>query len=209
MDTRICFSPPRLNLKYFRSLLLNFLSISDASSGLKKFWINCAVFTLISIRAVWQKSCWPPFLNGIFFTFYFSNVNACILSYFEQILNWEISFIEVFFFFFFILVMWVFLWNENTYFCGNSETINWIFFADYDCLGWEEVWLIFIRKILRGKYFLRGPSVPSFCTNGSEKPGGGALPKNMWRVCAATLTPIFKPSVTEWPPFYFSHFALT
>ena len=39
--------------------------------------------------------------------------------------------------------------------------------------------------------------------------GGEALPKNMWRVCAATLTPIFKPLVTEWPPFYFSHFALT
>ena len=39
--------------------------------------------------------------------------------------------------------------------------------------------------------------------------GGGELPKNMWRVCAATLTPIFKPPVTEWPPFYFSHFALT
>ena len=27
----------------------------------------------------------------------------------------------------------------------------------------------------------------------------GALPKIMWRVCAATLTPIFKPPVTEWP----------
>ena len=33
--------------------------------------------------------------------------------------------------------------------------------------------------------------------------GGGALPKNMWRVCATTLTPIFKPPVTEWPPFIF------
>ena len=32
---------------------------------------------------------------------------------------------------------------------------------------------------------------------------GGALPKNMWRVCAATLTPIFKPLVTEWPLFIF------
>ena len=41
------------------------------------------------------------------------------------------------------------------------------------------------------------------------EPGGGALPKNMWRVCAATLTPYFKLPVTEWPPFYFSHFALT
>ena len=27
----------------------------------------------------------------------------------------------------------------------------------------------------------------------------------MWRVCAATLIPIFKPPVTEWPPFYFSY----
>ena len=35
-------------------------------------------------------------------------------------------------------------------------------------------------------------------------PGGGALPKNMWRVCAATLTPIFKPPVTEWLPFFFT-----
>ena len=33
--------------------------------------------------------------------------------------------------------------------------------------------------------------------------GGGALPKNMWRVCTATLTPIFKPPVTEWPLFIF------
>ena len=40
-------------------------------------------------------------------------------------------------------------------------------------------------------------------------PPGGALPKNVWGVCAATLTPIFKPPVTEWLPFYFSHFALT
>ena len=32
---------------------------------------------------------------------------------------------------------------------------------------------------------------------------GGALPKNMWRVCAATLTSIFKPPVTEWPLFIF------
>ena len=40
-------------------------------------------------------------------------------------------------------------------------------------------------------------------------PGGGALPKNMWRVRAATLTAIFKPPVTEWPPFYDSQFALT
>ena len=31
----------------------------------------------------------------------------------------------------------------------------------------------------------------------------GALPKNMWRVCSATLTPIFKPPVTEWPLFIF------
>ena len=30
-----------------------------------------------------------------------------------------------------------------------------------------------------------------------------------WWWCAATLTPIFKRPVTEWPPFYFSHFALT
>ena len=33
---------------------------------------------------------------------------------------------------------------------------------------------------------------------------GGTLPKNMWRVCAATLTPIFKPPVNvrpHWPPF--------
>ena len=37
----------------------------------------------------------------------------------------------------------------------------------------------------------------------SLMPGGGALPKNMWRVCAATLTPIFKPPVTEWPLFIF------
>ena len=29
----------------------------------------------------------------------------------------------------------------------------------------------------------------------------GALPKNTWRVCAATLIPIFKPPVTEWPLF--------
>ena len=28
----------------------------------------------------------------------------------------------------------------------------------------------------------------------------GVTPKNTWRVCAATLTPIFKPPVTEWPP---------
>ena len=41
---------------------------------------------------------------------------------------------------------------------------------------------------------------------GGKFPG---LPKNMWRVCVATLTPIFKPPVTEWPPFYFSHFART
>ena len=32
---------------------------------------------------------------------------------------------------------------------------------------------------------------------------GGALPKNMWRVCAATLTPIFQTPVTEWPLFIF------
>ena len=33
--------------------------------------------------------------------------------------------------------------------------------------------------------------------------GGGSLPKNTRRVCAATLTLIFKPPVTEWPPFIF------
>ena len=31
----------------------------------------------------------------------------------------------------------------------------------------------------------------------------------MWRVCAATLTPIFKTPVTEWRPFYFSHIVLS
>ena len=31
-----------------------------------------------------------------------------------------------------------------------------------------------------------------------------ALPKNMWRVCAATLTLIFKPPVTEWPILFFT-----
>ena len=52
--------------------------------------------------------------------------------------------------------------------------------------------------------------ISQIITSGRLQPReGGALPKNMWRVCAATLTPIFKPPVTEWPPFYFSHFALT
>ena len=33
--------------------------------------------------------------------------------------------------------------------------------------------------------------------------GWGHSLKNMWRVCAAILTPIFKPPVTEWPLFIF------
>ena len=33
--------------------------------------------------------------------------------------------------------------------------------------------------------------------------GGGALLKNRWRGCAATLNPLFKPPVTEWPLFIF------
>ena len=49
-----------------------------------------------------------------------------------------------------------------------------------------------------------------FCTKSLKRADstsrGGALPKNMWRVCAATLTPIFKPPVTEWPPFLFFTF---
>ena len=45
-------------------------------------------------------------------------------------------------------------------------------------------------------------------SGGYFHPRGHSL-KNMWRVCATTLTLIFKPPVTEWPPFYFSHFALT
>ena len=43
--------------------------------------------------------------------------------------------------------------------------------------------------------YLKKSSVP-------PPPPAGALPKNMWWVYAATLTPIFKPPVTEWP-FYF------
>ena len=35
--------------------------------------------------------------------------------------------------------------------------------------------------------------------------GGGHSLKIRDGWCAATLTPIFKPPVTEWPPFYFSH----
>ena len=45
--------------------------------------------------------------------------------------------------------------------------------------------------------------------NWHKIPGRGALPKNRWRGCVATSTPTFRPPVTEWPPFYFSHFALT
>ena len=37
---------------------------------------------------------------------------------------------------------------------------------------------------------------------------GEALPKNTWRVCAATLPPIFPP-VTEWPPLYFFYILLS
>ena len=40
-------------------------------------------------------------------------------------------------------------------------------------------------------------------TRDCEARGGGELPKNVWRVCAATLTTIFKPPVTEWPLFIF------
>ena len=58
-----------------------------------------------------------------------------------------------------------------------------------------------------------GPKLTKELKNGIEiklNKSRGALPKNMWRVCAATLIdPIFKLPVTEWPPFYFSHFALT
>ena len=47
---------------------------------------------------------------------------------------------------------------------------------------------------------------------GSWEPGGGG---NSLKICDGYVRPhwppfnIFKPPVTEWPPFYFSHFALT
>ena len=39
------------------------------------------------------------------------------------------------------------------------------------------------------------------------KPPGGALPENMWRVCAATMTPIFFQTACHWmTPFLFFTF---